>query len=184
MITNDGKELIAKYLLGQAPAYSTHISIGSGATPLDFSYEFTEQEILDLQSKKVMNFEMARLPIISKGMVDDAGTLKLSFISELPKENRYEITELGLWSAGSNNLAVNSDSRMIFNFSESWEVHDTSIRAISFLENIGVEGNIDLITAGNLEDYPVFSVASNNITLKNSSRIARNEGARYLNRKI
>ena len=184
MITNNGKELIAKYLLGQVPAYATHLSIGCGAVPLDSTYEFSSGEITDLQSKEVMDFEMTRLPIISKGLVEESGSLKLSFISELPKENRYEITELGIWSAGANNLATNSDSRIIFNFTEPWEAHDTSIRPIPFLDNIGVEGNIDLITAGNPENYSIFSVASNNITLKNASRIARNEGARYLNRKI
>jgi len=184
MITNSGKELVAKYLLGQIPAYATHLSIGCGAVPLDSSYSFSPSEISALQSKEAMDFEMTKLPIISKGMVEENGNLKLSFISELPKENRYEITELGIWSAGANNLATNSDSRIIFNFSESWESHDTSISPIPFLDNIGVEGNIDLITAGNPEDYSIFSVASNNITLKNASRIDRNEGARYLNRKI
>lgn len=184
MITNNGKELISKYLLGQIPAYATHLSIGCGAVPLDSTYEFSEGEILQLRSKEVMDFEMTRLPIISKGMVEENGNLKLSFISELPKENRYEITELGIWSAGANNLATNSDSRIIFNFTEPWESHDTSIRPIPFLDNIGVEGNIDLVTAGNPEDYSIFSTTSNNITLKNVSRIARNEGARYLNRKI
>ena len=35
MITNTGKSIIAKYLLGQAPAYASYIAIGCGATPLD-----------------------------------------------------------------------------------------------------------------------------------------------------
>lgn len=35
MITDVGKEIISKYLLGQTPAYATHISIGCGAVPLD-----------------------------------------------------------------------------------------------------------------------------------------------------
>jgi hypothetical protein len=34
MITNTGKTIIAKYLLGQAPAYASYIAIGCGATPL------------------------------------------------------------------------------------------------------------------------------------------------------
>jgi hypothetical protein len=35
MITNTGKTIIGKYLLGQAPAYASYIAVGCGATPLD-----------------------------------------------------------------------------------------------------------------------------------------------------
>ena len=175
MITNDGKELISKYLLGQAPEYATHISIGSGATPLDLNDTPPLSSIL--RSKNVMDFETARVPIITKGFVDDNGTNKLTFSAELPKANRYDITEVGLWSAGRNNLAISSDSRMIFNFSESWEKHDASISAIPFLENIGVAGDITVSES-------IFSASSSNIILRSSERSSRKEGPRYLNNKI
>ena len=175
MITEDGKELISKFLLGQAPAYATHLSVGSGAVPLNTTDTSPLPSIL--QGKKTMDFEMARVPITSKGFVDEGGITKLAFSAELPKENRYDITEVGLWSAGKNNLATSSDSRMIFNFSESWEKHGTSITAIPFLETIGTGG--DITTTEN-----VFSASSNNITLRTSSRALRKEGPRYLNNKI
>ena len=175
MITNDGKELISKYLLGQAPAYATHISIGSGAIPLDLNDSPPSSSIL--QAKTVMDFETARVPITTKGFVDDNGITKLAFSAELPKESRYDITEVGLWSAGANNLAINSDSRMIFNFSEPWERHDTSISAIPFLETIGTSGDITVSDT-------IFSASSSNITLRTSQRLARKEGPRYLNNKI
>ena len=175
MITNDGKELISKYLLGQAPEYATHISIGSGAIPLDLNDTPPSSSIL--QAKTVMDFETARVPITTKGFVDDNGTTKLAFSAELPKESRYDITEVGLWSAGGNNLAINSDSRMIFNFSEPWESHDTSISAIPFLETIGTSGDITI-------SEEIFSTSSSNITLRTSQRLSRKEGPRYLNTKI
>lgn len=175
MITNDGKELIAKYLLGQAPQYATHLSIGSGAIPLDLNDASPSSSVI--QAKSVMDFETARVPIISKGFVDDEGTTKITFTAELPKDSRYDTTEVGLWSAGGNNLAINSDSRMIFNFSESWERHDTSIAAIPFLETIGISGDIDT-------EETIFSASTSNITLRTSARFARKEGPRYLNRKI
>lgn len=174
MITNDGKELIAKYLLGQAPQYATHISIGSGAIPLDLNDTSPADNII--QAKKIMDFETARIPIVSKGFVNDNGT-KLTFTAELPKDDRFDITEVGLWSAGGNNLAINSDSRMIFNFSESWERHDTSISSIPFLETIGSSGDIDA-------EPTIFSASTSNITLRTASRFSRKEGPRYLNRKI
>lgn len=175
MITNDGKELISKYLLGQAPEYATHISIGSGATPLDLNDTPPLSSIL--QAKSAMDFETARIPITTKGFVNDNGTNKLTFSAELPKENRYDITEVGLWSAGRNNLAISSDSRMIFNFSESWEKHDASISTIPFLENIGVAGDITVSES-------IFSASSSNIILRSSERSSRKEGPRYLNNKI
>ena len=175
MITNDGKELISKYLLGQAPEYATHLSIGSGAIPLDLND--TSPLPATIQAKTVMDFETARVPITSKGFVDDNGITKLTFSAELPKENRYDITEVGLWSAGGNNLAINADSRMIFNFSEPWQKHDTSISDIPFLETIGTSGDITVSDT-------IFSASSSNITLRTSQRLARKEGPRYLNNKI
>lgn len=173
MITNNGKELIGKFLLSQAPEYATHISIGCGATPLDANDSYPS----NLELKSTMDFEMSRVPITSKGFVDEGGVSKISFTAELPTENRYDITEVGLWSAGGNNLAPNSDSRVFFNFSEAWQRHEVAITEIPFLENIGLNGDITAT-----ED--VFSVSSNNIILRNSLRESRKEGPRYLNRKI
>ena len=34
MITNTGKSIIAKYMLGQAPAYASYIAVGCGKKPL------------------------------------------------------------------------------------------------------------------------------------------------------
>ena len=33
MITNTGKEIIAKYLMGTSPAYASYIALGCGARP-------------------------------------------------------------------------------------------------------------------------------------------------------
>lgn len=174
MITNDGKELIGKYLLGQAPAYATHIAIGCGAQPLSN----TDPLPLNLELKNVLDCEMARVPIVSKGFVDDNGTTKITFSAELPAENRYDITEIGLWSAGANNLAPNSDSKILFNFSESWEIHNTSISAIPAEDsNLGTSPNFDITT-------PIFTLSTSNPVLRGNDRLARNEGPRFLNRKI
>ena len=70
MITNDGKELISKYLLGQVPTYATHLSIGCGAIPLDSNDPLPN----DTYGKQRMDFEMTRVPISSKGFVDDSET--------------------------------------------------------------------------------------------------------------
>lgn len=175
MITDDGKELIGKYLLGQVPAYASHISVGCGAVPL----ESGDPNPVGINSKTVMDFEMDRVPIISNGFVDDNGVTKLSFTAELPTENRYDITEVALWSAGSNNLASNSDSHMIFTFdNQLWQIHNTAIESVPFKDSIG-DGNGDITVA-----EKVFACATNNVTLRYATRTARKEGPRYLNNTI
>ena len=175
MITNTGKEIISKYLLGQTPAYATHISIGCGATPLDANDPAPSPTTL--AEKTYMDFEMIRVPITSKGFVDDNGTTKVSFTAELPKENRYDITEIGLWSSGSNSLARNFDSRILFNFSEPWQAHSTSISEITTPSPLGSGGDITT-------PLRYFRASSSNIVFSNSDRKARKEGPRFLDSKI
>lgn len=97
MITNTGKSIIGKYLLGQAPAYASYIAVGCGAQPLD-----TTDPYGDYSNKDNLDFEMFRVPVSSRGFVNEAGTEKIVLTAELPTEERYEITEIGLYSAGAN----------------------------------------------------------------------------------
>lgn len=175
MITNSGKEIISKYLLGQTPAYATHISIGCGAFPLDSNDPAPSPTTLAEKTK--MDFEMIRVPITSKGFVDDNGTTKVSFTAELPNENRYDITEIGLWSSGSNSLAKNFDSRIIFNFSEPWQAHSTSISEITTPSPLGSNGNITT-------PLKYFRASSSNIVFSNLDRKTRKEGPRFLDSKM
>jgi len=175
MITNSGKEIISKYLLGQTPSYATHVAIGCGATPLDGNDPAPSPSTLAAKTK--LDFEMARVPITSKGFVDDNGTTKVSFTAELPQENRYDITEIGLWSAGNNSLAKNFDSRVAFNFSEPWQAHNTAISEITTPAPLGSSGNITT-------SLKYFRASSNNTIFADADRKARQEGPRFLNSKI
>lgn len=174
MITNNGKDIISKYLLGQAPTYATHISIGCGATPLDP----TDPEQSDVATKNRMNFEMTRVPISSRGFVEEEGVTKVSLIAQLPTENRYEISEVGLWSGPSNSLAKGFDSRVIFDFQENWQAHDVTVESIDLIENLGSNGVID--DGGRT----VFRTNSGNSLLEEAARKARKEGPRFLNTAI
>jgi hypothetical protein len=175
MITDKGKEIISKYLLGQTPAYATHISIGCGAVPLDAND--TPPSPSTLAEKTIMDFEMIRVPITSKGFVDDDGTSKISFTAELPKENRYDITEIGLWSSGSNSLAKSFNSRMLFNFSEPWQAHSTSISEITTPSPLGSGGDITT-------PLRYFRASTNDLVFSNAQRKDRKEGPRFLDSKI
>lgn len=177
MITNKGKSIIAKYLIGQVPAYASYIAVGCGATPVlegtDTNGQFAEKEQLD--------FEMFRVPIISRGYVNDAGQEKIVLTAELPTQDRYEITEIGIYSAAANPSAISYDSRMLYSFSdtEGWELHtDTEVLGIS--SKLGSLG--DATTPYDIiQTDKAFFTNADNKTLQNQVRIDRYEIPRYLN---
>lgn len=175
MITNNGKEVLSKYLLGQAPAYATHIAIGCGAAPLSTSASLTYSDYVD---KETLDFEMLRVPISSRGFVEEGGITKIALTAELPTENRYEITEVGLWSSANNTLARGFDSKVIFDFQENWQAHAVTITSIPLKSSLGTGGDIsdggDVVFRGNCGDA----------VLETTLRKNRNEGPRFLNTSI
>jgi hypothetical protein len=74
--------------------------------------------------KESLDFEMFRVPISSRGYVNDDGVNKIVLTAQLPTEERYEITEVGIYSAGTNSVAGRYDSKVITAFSanENWEL--------------------------------------------------------------
>lgn len=173
MITEDGKRVLSKYILGQAPAYATHIAIGCGAEPL-----LTTDSLPDVSGKSTLDFEMIRVPITSRGFVEEDGITKISLISELPTDNRYEITEVGLWSAGNNSLAKGFDSRIIFDFQANWQAHATNVTSIPIRTSLGTGGDIDD------QREMVFRASCGDPVLEETDRKNRKEGPRFLNDSI
>ena len=181
MITNVGKNILAKYLIGQAPAYASHIALGCGATPKAADYVFTGNDIQETLDKKQLDFEMFRVPITSRGYVNENGVSKIVLTAELPTVERYEITEIGVYSSGSNPTAGAYDSKPIYSFTrtENWEYH-TATAAVTIptiTQPLGTEANPDDI----IQTSPVFQTNADNRTLLNESRITRYESCRYLN---
>jgi hypothetical protein len=175
MITDKGKSIIAKYLIGQAPAYASYLAFGSGAKPLGPTDTFE-----DYSEKKSLDFEMFRSPIISRGYVTEDGVSKVVFTAELPTEERYEISEIGVYSAASNPSSTANDSKTVLAFSstENWEYH-TSVGATEiplFTEPLHPgPGNIISV------DQKVFQAGATNPTFANDLRLARYERPRFLN---
>jgi hypothetical protein len=251
MITNDGKQIISRYLLGQVPAYATHLAVGCGQKPLS-SAESLPTGLVD---KTMLDFEMTRVPITSKGFVNQQYTfsitnkalssntatittsekhnvlvgdsviisgvdstfngtfsvtgvtdytisyvkshtnvsstavspvgvltvskVKISLTAELPTENRYAITEIGVWSAPNNSLASNYDSRMIFNFVESWQAHNSSIFNPPLNDDLG-NGGVDIVDNGN----SIFYAYTDDPLFSNNLRLTKKQGPRYLNKTL
>ena len=176
MITNTGKSIIGKYLLGQAPAFGSYLAIGCGATPLsngDVGQDHSQKTNLD--------FEMFRVPISSKGFINENGTDKIVFTAELPSEERYEITEVGMYSAGSNPSAGAYDSKTIFGFTqtENWQNHsEASVTEIpSRLVSLdSPDFNNNILVAD-----PVFQTTAENPIFYKAPRFQRYERCRFLN---
>ncbi len=269
MITNIGKNLIGKYLVGQSTQYASHIAIGCGAKPITLATSYG-----DYSSKTELDFEMDRALIKSRSYISDkvtaiitnvqvysgiaetanftvsssangiflpgqsivvkdvpvtvggsnvngthiitsvSGTTvvtepvsmsapssnasvattgsfsgylnKISLIAELPIDNRYEITELGLWSDLSNPIPSGVDSKNIFNFGRNTEgwfyttgagLASNIVYTETPLDNGNILNNFD--TPANFTTTKAFLTNSGN-TFFNSTRVARQERPRFL----
>lgn len=260
MITNTGKGIIAKYLVGQTPVYASYMSMGCGSLPLSTSVEQP-----NYADKTSMDFEMFRVPITSRGYIKESVTADItgatystgtvtytannSFIpgdrvtisgvtptaynlvdeivetatdtqftvsytgsfgsystgglatatrsrivltAELPTEQRYEISEIGIYSAKSNPSAVNRDSRMLYSFleNEDWEYHDSSVSGslgntvtipLYGSSNDGIIKPTDPVLAPLIQYPKAFRVSTDNSIFNSASRIEKYENCRFLN---
>ena len=261
MLTNTGKNILAKYLIGQTPAYASYIAFGCGAKSIDSGDSFG-----NYSNKTSLDFEMFRSPIISRGYVSDVeqasilaavgnGTLlecsaansfnvgdvvdivglsvpgfnldnaivvaasETSFsvaastvgssetvgvatkttqnvvlTAQLPTDERYEITEIGVYSAGSNPSAGPAGSRLLYSFNtdERWEYHDATGAVtigdpyptdLSKYRDGTAPDDSNLINSINAREL-VFQVNTDNNTLNQPIRINRNERSRFLNNTV
>jgi hypothetical protein len=176
VITDKGKTIIGKYMLGQAPAYASYIAIGCGPTPLNI-----DDTPENFSTKESLDFEMFRVPISSRGFVNENNINKIVLTAELPTEERYEITEVGIFSAGSNPSAGAYDSKNIFAFTntENWQYHTaSSATQIPIISSPLDDPEDDNIIATN---NAVFQSNADNSIFYKTARVNRYERSRFLN---
>lgn len=181
MITDKGRNILAKYLISQAPSYASFIALGIGEKPLsntDPTQDYTDQTELD--------FEVLRIPISSRGYVyDDFGNADIVFSGELPSEQRYEFSEIGIFSAKSNPIAGSLGSRMIYTFSESenWEYHDENLARglTTYLEPLYLDEEQNIIA---VDDVAMRTSSNNALFASSSIRTDRYERSRFLDRTL
>jgi hypothetical protein len=192
MITNTGKGILAKYLIGQAPSYASYIAVGCGPSALNSEGPgFTSGQIQEYSEKKSLDFEMFRVPIISKGYVNENNITKLVLTAELPTEERYEITEIGVFSAEANPSAGAFDSKNFFVFTqtEGWK-YLTSGEIPPIYTPLDGDNNNNIIigqyTVNGVPNTPtpVFHTNSDNRIFTDTDRVERNERSRFLNNMI
>jgi hypothetical protein len=191
MITNTGKSIIGKYLLGQAPAYASYLAVGCGASPIASGDPFG-----DYSAKENLDFEMFRVPISSRGFVNESGINKIVLTAELPTEERYEITEVGLYSAGTNPSAGSYGSKTIFSFAsgENWVYRSPAISEIPLVQ-ISLDATDDEVNYpavsntitgfyevnGSVVETPVFETNADNLLFYKVNRAEKYERPRFLN---
>lgn len=180
MITNIGKDIIAKYLIGQTSSYASFLAIGCGSKPLT-----TEDPNGDYSGKTALDFEMFRVPITSRGYVRENNQSKIVFTAELPTEERYEISEIGIYSLGSNPVVGSSDSRTIFSFDESkiWVAGEgqQEIPTVYTPLDAGDLGTDDQADNVINVSYKTFQTNADNRIFTNTDRLLRQERCRFLN---
>lgn len=136
---------------------------------------------------KSLEFESIRIPITSRGYVNDDGVNKIIFTAQVPSQERYEFTEIGIYSAGSNRSAGAYDSKIISGFSgtEGWALNangtvtgpSTSTSNVVFREyETSIINSSNIITA---QEAAIKIRASNGI-FANQDRISRYERTRFL----
>jgi hypothetical protein len=187
MITDKGKSIISKYLLGQIPSYGSYIAVGCGARPLE---PYVSGTLPDYSSKTELDFEMLRVPVSSRGIVNEDGISKIVLTAELPTEERYEITEVGLYSAGFNPITGSSNSKSLLSFTqfENWKVNGST--TLNFVAEslddpliLNIIKDFFTINSQSLE-LDIFQTNADNPIFLNDSRYLRNERSRFLNNMV
>lgn len=180
MITNTGKAIIAKYMLGQITDYASYIAVGCGPKPITAPSGTFDIDAYAL--KENLDFEMFRVPIISRGLITEVvngeNVTKVVLTAELPTENRYEMSEIGVFSAGENTVNASAQSRSIYTFSdgESWTYNSaTPPLVVSTADD--TNGNVDQNKVGS----GAFYLNSDNPIFESGNRSIRYERPRNMN---
>jgi hypothetical protein len=125
----------------------------------------------------------------SSGGIAKTYYTNIVFTGELPTEERYEVSEIGLFSAQSNPDAGSKDSKILYSFSqlENWQFHGASIETIPVIYTALDAGNStnsidgEYFVDGTLKDCKVFHTNSSNSLFGNVNRANRYETPRFLN---
>jgi len=183
MITDTGKQIIGKYLVGQTASYAEYLAIGCGAKPLSTSDSFGDYSL-----QKSLKFETLRVPIISKSMITENDVSKIILTAELPTTERYEITEVGVYPSATNPIPTGKDSQFLylFNSNEYWKYHTSSSTIFEIplqLDSISDSNNNITATDSNVSNKVFFTNADNSLFTNSNylDRIQRYERPRFLN---
>lgn len=124
-----------------------------------------ESEVLKTKTK--LDFEAVRIPVSAASAVEEGGKAVIALSGQLPAAQRFEFSEIGVFSAEKNGLLTTEPPRMIYTFSstENWKWHEglslNDIRMVSSISSNDVD--ISLINPATGNPEPLFVSASNSV---------------------
>jgi hypothetical protein len=161
----------------------------SGITPAQFNIH---EGIIVSATSTSFSITNAITGSYSSGGLAKTYYTNIVLTAELPTEERYEISELGLFSSQANPDAGSKGSRTLYSFSQSenWQLHGSAVEKIPVVYTPLDAGNqanqidgtyfVDNVS----KDCKVFHTNADNAVFSNSARIARYETPRFLNNAI
>lgn len=141
----------------------------SGVVAADWStlpYEASGVRYEDqtIKNKTKMDFEAFRIPVSGASVLYEGGQTKVVLTGTLPSAQRYEFSEIGVFSAESNSLLSTEPPRMIYTFSdaEGWEHHTGStITDVAYAGNVS-SNNFDIDAVPTTVNEKAFFLGADN----------------------
>lgn len=144
--------------------------LGDGVTAyasLPYEANGIQYETEEIKNKTKMNFEAFRVPVSGSSVLYEGGKTKIALSATLPSAQRYEFSEIGVFSAESNSLLNTEPPRMIYTFSDSegWEFHDEStISDVGYAGSVSSNGfDVDALADLDVNEQAFFISADNEI---------------------
>jgi hypothetical protein len=188
MITNKGSSIITKYLLGQAPEYAAHLALGIGAAPLE-----SNENDNSVPTKQNMDFEAFRVPVTSRGLVNDFVTIDLNSWSSNGEQVVIETSTFHGARVGEEvfiNFAENEFSSREGSFlivattsssityedsssaSASWETSGTDTATVSYnRERMIFKGQLPVDQYYKMTEISLYPASSNNLAQQYDSKL-------------
>lgn len=144
------------------------VKLGDGATawsslPYESSGILYEDEAI--KNKTNLIFEAFRVPITAATVLFDGGQTKISLSASVPSAQRFEFSEIGVFSSETNSLVTSEKPKMIFTFSESegWEHHSgATINPVLYAGEIS-SNSFDIDTFDGVDPKAFFVSADNQV---------------------
>ncbi len=180
---NNGSNINSKYIgtwqITNIPdTTSFKFAIGDTTVRSLASLSPSPKVIIDFSNKTTMDFEMLRQPIVSKTSYVENGLSVIELSANLPTIERYEISEIGLFSDDVDSAST-INNQVISNFSgdQTWSYHKgLNILTIPFKTSpLDIGSAINSITVTD----EVFQANSDNSVFNNTIRIYKQEKPRY-----
>lgn len=171
------------YTLLTTPLYSIGQKISvSGANPEIFN--FTNLTVTNVNQAEKTFSVVKDIPSTTyiNGGTASAKVSKIVLTAEMPTDERYEMTEIGIYSAEGNPDLPGKDSRQIFNFghNDGWSLHlGTNIEDIQYIID-SIDGQTVSGTIDPNSSFPLaFSTKASNAAFNKVDRIDRQERPRF-----